>query len=171
MPVSSYAVIPDVVHEIIKVNPKHVLDIGIGNGIYGALVHNYLPQAHITGIEGFEGYRNPMWHVYDSVIVHTVPKAFEYVRGKFDAITICDVIEHFEKPAGEFVIERLKSLLRPGGVLLISTPQMFLEQGSVNGNDLEIHRSSWEDIPGFEQIRDKGPDKYGHYMYLFKYVK
>ena len=171
MPISSYAVIPDVANKLIIQEPKTVLDVGIGNGLYGCLVKNYLPDAHVTGIEGWEAYRNPMWQNYDSVIVHEVPQALEYLKGKFDAIIMCDVIEHFDPDKGDYIIERLKGFLKKGGIMIVTTPSIFCEQGAVNGNHLEIHRSLWKDINGFKRLREEGPDKYGHYMQVFFHEK
>ena len=43
----------------------------------------------------------------------------ELLQEKYDFITACEVIEHFRDPAGEF--ERLRSMLKPAGVLLCMT--------------------------------------------------
>ena len=43
----------------------------------------------------------------------------EALQGEYDFIVCCEVIEHFNAPAKEF--ERLKSLLKPGGVLFCMT--------------------------------------------------
>jgi SAM-dependent methyltransferase len=43
----------------------------------------------------------------------------ELLQEKYDFITACEVIEHFRDPAGEF--ERLRSMLKPEGVLLCMT--------------------------------------------------
>lgn len=41
------------------------------------------------------------------------------LQKKYDFIVCCEVIEHFNRPAGEF--ERLRSLLRPGGAVVCMT--------------------------------------------------
>ena len=43
---------------------------------------------------------------------------------RFDAIFICEVIAHLPVPA-HVVLRRLRMLLRPGGVLLCSTPNLY----------------------------------------------
>jgi SAM-dependent methyltransferase len=43
---------------------------------------------------------------------------------RFDAIFICEVIAHLPVPA-HVVLRRLRMLLRPGGLLLCSTPNLF----------------------------------------------
>ena len=45
-----------------------------------------------------------------------------YADGQFDIITLFDVIEHLPDPVGELVA--LRRLLKPGGVLLQSTPDI-----------------------------------------------
>lgn len=171
MPISSFSVIPDVVHELQQA--KRVLDIGIGNGMYGCLIRNYLPDSHITGIEGFAGYNNKMWACYDHIIIGIVPGVLDELVKGFDAIVMCDVIEHFDKEQGLIVVERLKALLHKGGKLIISTPSIFVHQGAVYGNDLEQHKSLWsaEELPGFVAVRSPECDKYGHYMNVFVFTK
>jgi len=171
MPISSYVVIPEVTNNLIVKNPKTVLDVGIGNGLYGCIVKNYLPSSHIVGIEGFKSYDNPMWLLYDEVITEKAPEAFKNINKKFDAIIMCDVIEHFEEEEGLNVVEDLKKMLNKDGILIITTPSIFCKQGAVNGNRLEIHRSLWEAIPEFKALRESGPDEYKHYMQIFIYTR
>lgn len=45
-----------------------------------------------------------------------------FEEGTFDAVTMFDVIEHLQSPRA--YIERISRLLRPGGVLAISTPNI-----------------------------------------------
>ena len=42
MPTSFMQNIPDVVELMQKLKPKRILDIGIGNGKYGLLAHEYI---------------------------------------------------------------------------------------------------------------------------------
>jgi len=172
MPISSYAVIPEVIHHVEKTSHKRVLDLGIGNGMYGCLVRNYWKDTEIIGIEGFDGYRNYMWAAYNNILIGTMPDVLDRVEGKFDAIIICDVIEHFEKEEGLKVIEKLKTLLADNGRLIVSSPSLFVKQGAYAGNELERHRSLWNesDLREFKALMSEHPDKFGHYMqvYLFK---
>lgn len=50
-------------------------------------------------------------------VVHA---GWETVRGPFDIVTYHDVVEHVEDPLAELV--RLRGYLRPGGVLVLDTP-------------------------------------------------
>lgn len=172
MPVSSYSVIPEIIHQTHFNYPQSVLDVGVGNGMYGALVKNYLPVCRVCGVEGFN-YRTAMWNMYDHIWLLELTKALNVIHETFDVIIMADVIEHFDKPDGRAVIEGLKGLLTDRGILLISTPSVFIPQGPVGGNDLEIHKALYtpEDLPDAEVLRDKEGDKYGHYMYVYKIRK
>lgn len=172
MPISSYAIIPDVIRELEKKQPETVLDLGIGNGMYGALIRNYFPNVHITGVEAWEDYENHLWNVYNEVYVQDIA-SYLTEDGLYDVVIMTDVIEHFTKEDGYDVIEAMKSKLKRGGLLLISTPAIFVEQGAVGGNEFERHRSLWtpEDLPEFDQLRTEIPDKYSAYMFLYKFTK
>jgi SAM-dependent methyltransferase len=64
----------------------------------------------------------------------------------FDAIFFSEVIEHLPTP-GHIVLSRLRSLLRPGGVLLCSTPNLYRLRNVVyllTGRQLFDHF----DVPG-----------------------
>lgn len=166
---------PDVVSELVRKNPRRVLDVGIGFGIYGAAIREWLDSGYgrktfIEGVEAFSGYENPNWQHYDRVIIDDVMKVF--FDELYDAILLLDVIEHFGKEEGEELIRRMKSILFIGGILLVGTPAIFCPQDAVYGNEYERHRSLWtkEDFEGFEILRDGSPDKYGA-MLLTKYTK
>jgi len=127
--------------------PKSVLEIGCGFGKYGALMREYLDVWHgriqradwktrLEAIEGFPGYRNPLWDSFDCV--HTGDaRAVLATLGHFDAILIADVIEHLEHgDARSLTAEALDH----SDVLIISTPRDFYPQQESSNNALEIHR-------------------------------
>jgi len=176
MPLGSFAILPDVVSELVRKNPRRVLDVGIGFGIYGAAIREWLDSGYgrktfIEGVEAFSGYENPNWQHYDRVIIDDVMKVF--FDELYDTILLLDVIEHFRKEEGEELIRRMKSILFIGGILLVGTPAIFCPQDAVYGNEYERHRSLWtkEDFEGFEILRDGSPDKFGTQMLLTKYTK
>lgn len=189
MPIGSYALTYNIAHEIWKKQPARVLDLGIGFGMQGALVRQYVDQGvepwktWITGIEGFVEYQNPVWDLYDVVKIMSIQ---EWINGtlrqnketnqecKYDMIIMTDVIEHFEKQEGLDIARKIMELLNPGGIVLIGTPAIFQEQGAAYGNEFERHRSAWGpyDFPaGYDIIQDGSPDKDGHQMILVKYTK
>lgn len=148
MPFGALSEFANVVFPIIRKRPvASVLDIGIGFGIYGAAVRQWIDhgvhpfKTVIHGIEGFEQYRNPNWLNYSDVFVMD---ANEFVAPiKYDVIIMTDVIEHFEKESGHAFIERAKTWLNDGGIFIVSTPAVWMDQGAAHGNEFECHRSLW----------------------------
>lgn len=189
MPIGSYALTYNIAHEIWKRKPARVLDLGIGFGMQGALVRQYVDQGvqpfktWLLGIEGFEAYKNPVWDIYDMVKIMPIQKWIEGTliqnreredKCQFDMIIMTDVIEHFEKEEGYRIAKDLMSLLIPGGTILIGTPGIFQEQDAAYGNEYERHRSAWSAFdfpPGYEIIQDGSPDRDGHQMILVKYTR
>lgn len=211
MPIGSFSLIYHLADQLQKHRPKHVLDLGVGFGLSGAIVRQYLDHGvfelksnpefpdiapwikwgtRLIGIEGFEGYKNPAWELYDMVKVMDIVDYVDGTIGRYvdkteegaehndtfstDFIILTDVLEHFTKEEGNILIPKLIKLLSPGGVLLIGTPGVFVEQGAVHGNEYERHKSLWkwnEFPPGFEVIKNGQGDEFGHYMILVKYVK
>lgn len=145
MPVGSLNIFPEIIRIALLNNPKKVLDVGVGYGINGAGIRNWFSDVHkreiqLTGIEVFEPYKNPLWQVYDELRNDDIR---DVELEQYDVIIMTDVIEHFSKEDGKRVVEKLKRALNPKGVLLISTPATWFEQGAWGGNEHEIHRSLW----------------------------
>lgn len=183
MPIGSYANLYYIAKELEHKNPDYVLDLGIGLGMNGVLIRQYVDLIHnkytdIVGVEIWNKYRNPLWQLYDYIhemdILSYIGEAnSERFGGLFDFILMTDVIEHFYKYIAKEILTVLPSLLKPNGVILISTPGVFVPQGVVNGNALETHLSFWppEDFPpGYTAIK-QGKDHHGDETTIMKYVK
>jgi len=176
MPISSHAVIPYILEEVLRKRPKHILDLGIGNGIYGALIYNYgttildaLPR--LVGVEGWGAYEGPLWDCYDEIHVEDL-REFTTTQ-LFDIIIMADVIEHFSLIEGEKQLKRYKAMLRPKGVMIISTPAIFVPQGAHEGNALEQHKSLWTDPffkrSGFAPLETYKRSTLGEKMHIYKF--
>jgi 2-polyprenyl-3-methyl-5-hydroxy-6-metoxy-1,4-benzoquinol methylase len=175
MPIGSFAILPHIMLAAQQKQPKTILDVGIGYGIYGPAFRQWLDmgvkpyKTIIDGVEGFAGYKSAAWREYDCVIVQDI--AHIELPFKYDLIVFSDVIEHFDKLEGAHIVSKLKNLLNPGGILFIGTPAIWLAQTDVHGNELERHRSLWtiDDFPGCEVILD-GTPFLGNQMILVKYT-
>lgn len=154
------------------------MDIGIGNGMYGALVYNYcetlmaqVPLIH--GIEAWEQYKGPMWGCYDQIFVEDLLD-YEFTR-QYDIIIMADVLEHFEAEVGMELLRSLKLALSPGGVIIITTPAIFIEQGAHLGNIFETHRSLFKptmfEAMNYIPVRPPGETLLGEKMLIYKYTK
>lgn len=175
MPFGSHSIYAQVIHEIAARQPKSVLDLGIGYGINGAGVRNWLDygyepyDTYLVGVEAFPKYRSPLWDCYNTVHETTIHDylAIEPVE-LFDCIVMTDVLEHFTKEEGVDLLSKLQNRLTPDGFLLVSTPAIWIEQGTVHGNVYETHKSLWNrrDFRHHQLLSHGGADKFGHKMLL-----
>ena len=144
MPYSNIEQITPIMQEIVRRQPKSMLDAGCGLGIYGMLARVQLDLyfdesfylklfrehradkrwegVRIDAIEGFQDYVDyiPDW-VYDTVVVEDVRTALPKI------------------PDGS---EFLLQLQRVSRVVILSVPKNVSPQHAP-GNDFETHRSQW----------------------------
>lgn len=179
MPIGAVTEVANIIVELSKKKPKSVLDLGIGMGFYGVAIRQWLDMGYknkfktkIHGVEGFDDYKNSCWDIYNRVEIGDI-LVYEPTQ-QYDAILLCDVIEHFEKEEGIEFIQKAKTWLNPGGKFIITTPARFFEQGNVYGNEFERHRSLWDVIDfaklGFKIINNGNRDQYGCYMLTVVYT-
>lgn len=155
MPVSDPNNITPIVNAMLRLNPKKVLDLGVGFGKYGVLAREVLDIAHsrirrsdwttqIDGVEGFGQYNNPCWDIYNTVMTldFSDPLNYQFFKG-YDLVLMVDSLEHIDKPQGSRLLE---TLLLNNKYVLVSVPtgEWFLEQGAVNGNEYERHKAHWK---------------------------
>ena len=155
MPTSELSNLSPIMRAICAINPKSVLDLGIGCGKYGALCREYLDfsfgrikredwQAKICGIEAWPNYQNPLWDCYTEVGVGDFMDPYHYSGYKgWDLVLMIDSLEHVDKEQGTKFLEML---LESNHYVLISCPWgvNYLEQGAVVGNEYERHRAHWK---------------------------
>ena len=149
MPIGSYSSIPYLASHLLKKRPATVLDLGMGFGMTGAVVRQWLDggiepfKTTLVGVEVWPEYRSVLWDLYDSVYVDTIQQFLATSNTRFDLIVMGDVLEHFHFPAGEIVIQQAQMKLKPSGYLFVATPAEPMPQGPVYGNRHEEHRSHW----------------------------
>ncbi len=153
MPSSQFNQISSVVEIMFALNPKSILDVGVGFGKYGVLSREYLEikgekkgeyknfSRRIDGIEGFSDYITPLHKfIYNKIYVGDALKIVPELKRRYDLILIIGTIEHFEKEDGK---KLLKMLLEKSDGVLVSTPKYTGEQPAYYGNKYEVHRSQW----------------------------
>lgn len=182
MPIGSFSLVPHIALDLIRHKPMRVLDLGIGFGFYGAVVRQWLDQGvkpwstRLVGVEAWGNYANPMWDLYDMVVVDTIENFLSRHSESFEYILMTDVIEHFERPAAINVMRSIVGRLTPRGRFIVGTPGVFFAQGAVHGNDRETHRSHWtiDDFIalGFSPLaRGEQVDPFGQKMVLAAFQK
>ena len=151
MPVSDPYQIPFVVDVASRIAPSRVLDVGIGLGLVGAALRQYLEvcagrleraswRCRIEGIEIHAPYRTALWDfAYDTVHEGDARTILPRL-GDFDLVLACDVIEHFPKAEGAAF---LTACLAKARFVIVTSPVGRYEQGAVFGNPHETHRSEW----------------------------
>lgn len=94
---------------------QRILDFGSGNGeMIGALSEYFI----VEGLEPEEQARTKC--IVDGKKVSTSIEELTKSSGKFDLVTLFHVVEHFYNPKIEFA--RILDLLKPGGILIVETP-------------------------------------------------
>jgi SAM-dependent methyltransferase len=106
------------------VSDVRMLDFGCGDGKYfGYLTKRGLAPGNIHGLDvskiRVERCQQRGW-AQARVLSPGAP--LPYADGTFDLVNMMEVIEHIPAADGKRVIEEIRRVLRPGGILLISTP-------------------------------------------------
>jgi 2-polyprenyl-3-methyl-5-hydroxy-6-metoxy-1,4-benzoquinol methylase len=112
------------VMDLLLTDEGRILDVGCGFGLFAAYFGQTQPRRHVVGIDpngrrihlarrvaASLGLERHQFHVGD---VRTAD-----VEGPFDAAYVLDVMHHIPKDDQRPVLERMRDLLAPGGVLLI----------------------------------------------------
>lgn len=153
---------------------SRVLDVGCGTGRGGAVLRSALPEIELHGVELLpdRSGRIPAG-VYDEI--HSVMIQDLEHEGVFDAIVAGEVIEHVPYRALSDFVEALLSLLRPGGRLLITTPNphyvllKWRNRGTVLGGPhvsahCPVATAQYLRYVGFDEIAVRGSGKVSRWL-------
>lgn len=124
--------------EFIPTGTRRLLDIGCGQGRFGEAVKRKLPACETWGIEPVAEAATAAAGRNDRIINGTVEAINDLPKGHFDVITMNDVLEHIDY--SEPVLATVKTLLRPGGRLVLSLPNVRFY---LHLRDLIFHKD-WE---------------------------
>jgi hypothetical protein len=169
LPSSPHYTISKIMDVVLKLDPYSILDIGTGFGKYGVLCREYLELwdgrqnyheflRKIDGVEAHGKYITPLHRfVYNNIYSEDVLTLINRIDYKYDLSLLIDVFEHFDKPAGRLLLEKLLS--KSKGVL-ISIPKKPSAQKNAFNNDYETHRAKWtrKELSSFSNsffLRDK----------------
>jgi hypothetical protein len=157
MPSSRVSTIPYVISVVKQLQPRSILDVGVGFGKWGYLFREftdiiaseaepsrYSKPAWRTRIEGIEGFA-PYIHdghrfAYDKVHLGDAANLLPQL-GEFDLIFLGDIIEHFTIREGMDILRH--AIRQRKQCVLLTTPRFQTHQAASCGNELERHRSLW----------------------------
>lgn len=156
MPISNWNQIPAIMNEVYRLQPKTVLDLGIGFGKYGPLLREVLDGMHgrcrpaqwgkiLVGYEAHADYENPCWSCYN-VVWRLDFAARDFVM-YFDVALMIDSLEHLEPERGAAFLEEL---VQRNKHVIISVPVVHMPQEAVYGNEFERHRTHYN-LNSFDQ--------------------
>jgi len=137
-----------------KINPKSILDLGVGFGRWGILSREFLEiwdnekyptrwEGVIDGVEIFSDYIKRYHYLFYNEIHFTDALFFmRENKKKYDLIICGDIIEHMEKEDG---LELVSLCLKNAKYLLINIPLgKNWVQTKKYDNIYEEHKSVWE---------------------------
>ena len=99
---------------------KTVLDVGTGGGEFAYLLQSLGHE--VNGIEPNRGYADHSIQQYGLTVQVGFVQDVTFAPGSFDVVTIWHVLEHTEDPG--FILARLRSWLKPDGVLVVEVPNV-----------------------------------------------
>lgn len=141
--------------QIIRLDPKSVLDLGCGYGRWGILCREFLDvwqgrinknqwKRTIIGVEGHgENITEGNLYYYTSIL-HADIKDFlsRKPQKNYELVILGDVLEHFTDEDAEIVF--LSALTKASrGLMLVVPIGDDWPQGPLGGNEYERHRSQW----------------------------
>ena len=149
MPTSHPGLITPIMTQILWSQPPSILDIGVGQGKFGALSREYLDiwqrrykrsqwKTIIDGVEIFEEYKNPSWdYYYNRIYIGDILDVIKDLK-PYDTILFLEVIEHMSKEDGLKVLQWCQQ----------NSQQIFFSYTNSNqsdafGNEHERHISTW----------------------------
>ena len=142
------------VRAIMQIQPRRVLDVGVGFGRWGMTIREFaevwyqrvLPEQweiEVEGIEAFEGsivdyHKN----FYDRIHIGDALEVLPTLEGRWDLVILGDVLEHFYKSDGE---KLLQDLVERADYVMVNLPLgEDWPQDDMYENPYEEHKAVWE---------------------------
>ncbi len=108
---------------LVEHQPKRWLDVGTGNGFLPRVVRPALTDVHITGSDFAQNALDAAQDALDEAVLTDLDKkGLPLEDSSYDFITCLEVIEHVIFP--EFAIQELARVLKPGGHVVITVPNI-----------------------------------------------
>jgi SAM-dependent methyltransferase len=144
--VRDYGPMHDVVLSLVPPQSR-VLDVGCGAGVLCRKLASSVPGVAVTGVDfsefAIESNRELDAELEIEYVCLDITASLGELEGPFDVVTMCEVLEHLDEP--EQVIEEVMSLLRPGGLFIVTCPHD-------------------DQVPHPEHVREWGHDEVYHLL-------
>ncbi len=131
---------------------RAVLDAACGVG-YGSCLLNDAGAASVVGIDvSQEAVEYARQHYVRPNLSYAIGDCEElpFHEAQFDLVLSFETIEHLHHPAA--FIESVHRVLRPGGVFICSTPNIYRHSKDPDQLDRNVHHVSEMDFEEFEQV-------------------
>jgi len=122
--------------KIVELNPKTVLDVGAGQGIYLNLIRESLGQdVIVTAVEVWQPYIDQfnLQNRYDYLYPVDIRDITNF---KYDLVILGDILEHMPEDDAIALWDRISKQAK---YAIISIPIIHYHQDAINGNPYEIH--------------------------------
>lgn len=132
-----------------------ILEIGTGSGFFIEFAQEKFPNSRFTGVEYDERLlKETALRAPNASLVQGNAENFQLGGKKFDLVVSFQVIEHLYEPGA--MLLNAKSHLKPGGLLLITTPNL-------NGLGARWMREKWH---GFREdhVSLKGKEEWDEFI-------
>ena len=101
-----------------------ILDVGCGSGVVAAALAD-APAREVVGIDGNPdavAFASSQFRRPNLRFVRGLVDELDLPEGHFDACVCMELLEHIHFDQGQILLDSLRRLLKPGGRLLITTP-------------------------------------------------
>lgn len=123
--------------------PGRALDVGCGSGAVSMLVHDR--GFDVTGVDfDIHALGLARQQVPSGVFVHADLPDGPLPDGPFELITACEILEHFELDEQHRLLTRLVERIRPGGRLILSTPNTASLMSAVGAVIYPLQGRHWD---------------------------
>jgi SAM-dependent methyltransferase len=119
---------------------QSVLDIGCGAGTHMREIAPYLKYS--VGIDVFPPILERARDIYSETrVLDATDVRHAFDNNSFDCVVAFDLLEHLEKHEGYRLLDEMERIATKK--VIVFTPNGFLPQEPLDGNEYQIHRSGW----------------------------
>jgi SAM-dependent methyltransferase len=100
-----------------------ILEIGTGSGFFLEFAKESFPNSHFSGVEYDERLlAETALRAPHASLIQGNAENFSIEKGRYDLVVSFQVIEHLYNPSA--MLENVRAHLKPGGVFLVTTPNL-----------------------------------------------